>query len=160
MSNVFSLSYWSCFLHKIWAYSKTSLILVENKTLVLFKNNSVYQELKVNVACTGETISTRLALLRGVVVVTTHNFIQDCLNSGSAQVQILLAVCRRFSMVRIYGNGLRLSTFRRSTIPKKQFITIVIKTPASILSNMHGLKLVRDANFGMGVSKEYLVNFT
>ena len=34
-----------------------------------------------------------------------HNFIQQSLNSGSAQVQILLAVCRRFEMVRISNNG-------------------------------------------------------
>ena len=30
-----------------------------------------------------------------------HNFIHHCLNSGSAQVQILLAVHQRFAMVRI-----------------------------------------------------------
>ena len=35
-----------------------------------------------------------------------HNFIQLSLNSGSAQVQILLAACRRFAMVRISDNGL------------------------------------------------------
>ena len=34
-----------------------------------------------------------------------HNFIQLSLNSGSAQAQILLAVCRRFVMVRISDNG-------------------------------------------------------
>ena len=34
-----------------------------------------------------------------------HNFIQQSLNSGSAQVQILLVVCRRFVMVRISDNG-------------------------------------------------------
>ena len=36
-----------------------------------------------------------------------HNLIQRSLNSGSAQVQILLAVCRIFAMVRIsdYGPG-------------------------------------------------------
>ena len=34
-----------------------------------------------------------------------HNFIQLSLNSGSAQVQILLATCRRFVMVRIFNNG-------------------------------------------------------
>ena len=34
-----------------------------------------------------------------------HNFIQQSLNSGSAQVQILLAACRRFEMVRISDNG-------------------------------------------------------
>ena len=45
----------------------------------------------------------------GVVVINTavyqYNFIQLGLNSGSAQVQILLAACRRFAMVRISGNG-------------------------------------------------------
>ena len=34
-----------------------------------------------------------------------HNFIQQSLNSGSAQVQILLTTCRRFVMVRISDNG-------------------------------------------------------
>ena len=34
-----------------------------------------------------------------------HNFIQLSLNSGSAQVQTLLAACRRFAMVRISDNG-------------------------------------------------------
>ena len=34
-----------------------------------------------------------------------HNFIQQSLNSGSAQVQILLAACRRFAMVKISDNG-------------------------------------------------------
>ena len=33
-----------------------------------------------------------------------HNFIQLSLNPGSVQVQILLAVCRRFAMVRISAN--------------------------------------------------------
>ena len=34
-----------------------------------------------------------------------HNFIQQSLNSRSAQVQILLAACRRFAMVMISDNG-------------------------------------------------------
>ena len=34
-----------------------------------------------------------------------HNFILGSLNSGSGQVQILLAACRRFAMVRISDNG-------------------------------------------------------
>ena len=34
-----------------------------------------------------------------------HNFIHLSLNSGSAQVQILLAACRRFVMMKISGNG-------------------------------------------------------
>ena len=34
-----------------------------------------------------------------------HNFIQQSLNLGSAQAQILLTVCRRFKMVRISDNG-------------------------------------------------------
>ena len=34
-----------------------------------------------------------------------HNFIQQSLNSGSAQAQILLAACRRFAMVRISDSG-------------------------------------------------------
>ena len=36
-----------------------------------------------------------------------HNFIQLILNSGSAQVQILLTVCRRFAIVRISDNDPR-----------------------------------------------------
>lgn len=35
-----------------------------------------------------------------------HNFIQLTLNSGSVQVHILLAACRRFAMVRISGIAL------------------------------------------------------
>ena len=34
-----------------------------------------------------------------------HNFIQQSLNTYSAQVQVLLAACRRFAMVSISGNG-------------------------------------------------------
>ena len=34
-----------------------------------------------------------------------HNFIQLSLNLGSAQVQILLAACRRFAMVMIADKG-------------------------------------------------------
>ena len=34
-----------------------------------------------------------------------HNFIQQSLNSDSAQVQTLLAACQRFAMVRISDNG-------------------------------------------------------
>ena len=34
-----------------------------------------------------------------------HSFIQLTLNSGSAQVQTLLAACRRFAMVKISDNG-------------------------------------------------------
>ena len=34
-----------------------------------------------------------------------HNFIELSLNSGSAEVIILLAVCQRFAMVRFFDNG-------------------------------------------------------
>ena len=34
-----------------------------------------------------------------------HYFIQQSLNSGSAQVQILFTVCQRCKMVRISDNG-------------------------------------------------------
>ena len=34
-----------------------------------------------------------------------HNVIHQSLNSRSAQVQILLAACRRFAMVRLSDNG-------------------------------------------------------
>ena len=34
-----------------------------------------------------------------------HNFIQQSLNSSHAQVQILLAACRKFAMARISDNG-------------------------------------------------------
>ena len=54
-----------------------------------------------------------------------HNFIQLSLNSSSAQIQILLLACRKF----VNGENLRqwsrlekkTKTFRRSTIPQKQF---------------------------------------
>ena len=42
---------------------------------------------------------------RGVVAFTTAQLHSQSLNSGSAQVQILLAVCRRFEVVRIPDNG-------------------------------------------------------
>ena len=51
-----------------------------------------------------------------------HNFIQLSLNSGSAQVQILLAACRRFAMVPAGRPEIRRNAFLRSIIPKKQFI--------------------------------------
>ena len=34
-----------------------------------------------------------------------HNFIQQGLNSGSAQIQLLFKACWRFAMVRISDNG-------------------------------------------------------
>ena len=66
-----------------------------------------------------------------------HNFIQQNLNSGSAQVQILLATCRRFAMVRISDNGpdwleIRLNAFRRSTMLQKQFIISIMVIPFMI----------------------------
>ena len=48
-----------------------------------------------------------------------HKFMQLTLHSDSAQVQTLLAACRRFAMVRISDSlEIRLSAFR-STIPQK-----------------------------------------
>ena len=37
-----------------------------------------------------------------------HNFIQQSLNSGSAQIQVLLVACRKFVLVRISYNDLGL----------------------------------------------------
>ena len=59
-----------------------------------------------------------------------HNFIQWNLNSGFAHVQILLAACWRFMMVKISDISdlrlqIRLIVFRSSTIPQKQFIIII-----------------------------------
>ena len=54
-------------------------ISVENKLITNFINNFIQQSL--------------------------NNFIQQSLNSGSVQVQILPAACRRFAMVRISNNG-------------------------------------------------------
>ena len=51
-----------------------------------------------------------------------HNFIQQTLNSGFAQIQILLAACQRLAMMRMSDRSplkLRLNFFRRLTIPKK-----------------------------------------
>ena len=52
-----------------------------------------------------------------VVVVITTVQLQQSLNLGSAQVQILLAACRRFVMVRISDNGpgLNLSSVDHTT---------------------------------------------
>ena len=38
---------------------------------------------------------------RGVMFITLHKFIQQGLNSGSAQFQILFAACRRFAMAKV-----------------------------------------------------------
>ena len=46
---------------------------------------------------------TQLTVVQWLLLL--HNFIQLSLNSGSAQVQTLLAACRRFAMVRISDNG-------------------------------------------------------
>ena len=56
---------------------------------------------------------------------------KSLLNSGSVQVQILLAVCRRFVIVWISYTMVptgetRLNAFHRSSIPQKQFIIIII----------------------------------
>ena len=40
-----------------------------------------------------------------LVIITTTQLIQENLNLGSAQVQILLAACRRFAMIRTFDNG-------------------------------------------------------
>ena len=58
-----------------------------------------------------------------------HNFIQQSLNSGSAQFQILLAACRRFAMVRVSmapgGNeAKRHPSVNHTTKTKKQNKTI------------------------------------
>ena len=43
--------------------------------------------------------------LKDLVLSVLHNLIQQSLNSGSVQVQILLAACQRFAVVRISDNG-------------------------------------------------------
>ena len=57
---------------------------------------------------------------------------------GSAQVQILLAACQRFSLVRIFDNGPWLeigpNLVRRSAIPQKQFIVIITIRQCTYLS--------------------------
>ena len=53
------------------------------------------------------------------------------LNSGSAQVQILIVRCRRFAIVKWSRLETRLNAFRRSTIPQKYFIIIIISSSAS-----------------------------
>ena len=61
-----------------------------------------------------------------VVIFTAQLYSKEGLNSGSAQIHIVLAVCRRFAMVRISDispGGQKFNVFRRSTIPQKQFIT-------------------------------------
>ena len=54
------------------------------------------------------TIGNQTATFVGAVVYwlsQRHNFIQLSLKLGSAQVQTLLAACRRFAMVRISDSG-------------------------------------------------------
>ena len=86
--------------------------MTKYNTLNVKLSNSQLNKLKFGIKNCG-TVMQWLSLL--------HNFIQRNLNSGSAQVQILFTVCRRFTMVRI-----SLNAFRWSTIPRKQFIIIII----------------------------------
>ena len=72
-----------------------------------------------------------------------HNFIQQSLNSDSAQVQLLLAACRIFAMVRNSGNGtgwkLGVNVFCESNIPQKQFTIKLFKLPFSGKKDLHKL---------------------
>ena len=55
-----------------------------------------------------------------------HKFIQINLNSRSAWLQILRAVCWRFAMVKIWSRlEIRLDVYHQSTIPPKQFSFII-----------------------------------
>ena len=69
-----------------------------------------------------------------------HNFIQQSLNSDSAKVQLLLAACRRFAMVRISDNvpGWKLgpNVFCESNMPQKQFTIKLFKLPFSGKKNI------------------------
>ena len=60
---------------------------------------------------------------RGVMVITTVQLHSEHPESDSAQVQILLAACRRLAMLRVADNfpqlEIRLNAFRRATIPQK-----------------------------------------
>ena len=66
------------------------------------------------------------------MVIITENFINQSqiLNSVSAQVQLLLAASHRFAVVMFSDNAhgleIGLYVFRRSTIPQKQLISIII----------------------------------
>ena len=60
-----------------------------------------------------------------------HNFIQQSLNSGSVQFQILLVVCQRYVMVKIWQWSqleIRLKIFHWSTILKNKMIIMVKHT--------------------------------
>ena len=61
------------------------------------------------------------------VVITTVQLYSTKPESGSVQVQVLLAACGRLAMVRIFDwLEVELNTFHRSTIPPKQFIISII----------------------------------
>ena len=61
-----------------------------------------------------------------------HNFSHQCLNSDSAQAQILLAAFRRFVVVcalMVWSQlEIRLNIFSRSAIPQKHFSIFIIIT--------------------------------
>ena len=74
-----------------------------------------------------------------MVLKILHNFIQQSLNSGSTQVQVLLTACQRFVKVGIWQWSqleIRPITFRWSTILQNQFFNhhhlSIVPLPAHI----------------------------
>ena len=61
---------------------------------------STFNKLSIHNCVWGGAVVQWLSLL--------HNFIQQSLNSGSAQVQILLVACRRVSIVPAWNKAKRL----------------------------------------------------
>ena len=86
------------FLGKLCVYYKW-MIVVWNKFHKIIHNFGYF--IAVNVPF-GHSV-TQLTVVQWLLLL--HNFIQLSLNSGSAQVQTLLAACQRFAMVRISDNG-------------------------------------------------------
>ena len=86
-----------CFPVNIAKFVRTAFFMEHLWWLLLEKycrNNFASTDAEYKIS--GPLLGLRLSLL--------HNFIHLSLNSGSAQVQTLLAACRRFAMVRISDN--------------------------------------------------------
>ena len=76
------------------------------KTNITYVFSHYYAKIKVD-SYDSLAIEGRFILHNTIILIKSllHNFIQLSLNSNSAQVQTLLAACRRFAMVRISDNG-------------------------------------------------------
>ena len=86
------------------------LIHVGTRQLPMYIEKSIItlaKKLPTSVLCSTQILREMQEPSGAVVywLLLLDNFIQQSLNSGSAQTQILLAACWKFAMVRIFDNG-------------------------------------------------------